>query len=412
MSLFNLFAILITITALLSYLNARYLRLPTSIGVMASALAVSILVLILGWLGVVPAGWVESLFEQIDFNAVLMKGMLSFLLFAGSLHVDLGSLIKHKWSILSMATVGVVISTLLVGTVMWSLAGLLGLSLPFVYALVFGALISPTDPIAVMGVLKTTKTPQSLKTMIAGESLFNDGIGVVVFTLVVGLAAAGHEVSLLGAGKLFLVEAVGGVAFGMALGYVAYHLLKRMDNYVVEVLITLALVAGGYALAGALHISGPIAMVVAGVFIGNHGRMFAMSDQTRKNLDTFWELIDEILNALLFVMIGFELLIITLEARYLLIGVLAVPLVLGIRYLSVGLPIAVLRPVRTFTPHTVTMMTWGGVRGGISIALSLSLPASPQRELILFITYAVVVFSILVQGLTMGKLARWVASRS
>ncbi len=412
MSLFAVFATLITITALLSYLNERTWRLPPSIGVMAAALAASIGMIVLGQFGWFPAAWVEDLVGTIDFNAVLMRGMLSFLLFAGALHVDLGDLLERKWSILSMATVGVLLSTFLVGTTTWFLLDLLGLDLPYVYALLFGALISPTDPIAVLGVLKSAKAPKDLEVMIAGESLFNDGVGVVVFTMVMGYLAGGHQVSVVGAGELFLIEAVGGAVYGLVLGYLAFRMLRSVDNYTVEILLTLSLVAGGYALAGFLHTSGPIAMVVAGLFIGNHGRRFGMSETSRDHLDRFWEMLDEILSAMLFVMIGFEVLILDLEPIFLLAGCLAIPLVLGWRFVSVGAPITVLKRFRSFPPYTVTMMTWGGVRGGISIALAISLPASAERNLILIITYTVVVFSILVQGLTMGRLARRISTPS
>jgi CPA1 family monovalent cation:H+ antiporter len=406
MSVYALLALLITVTALLAWLNERFLRLPPAIGVMSSALFLSVVLVVAGSLGWGAERWAERLFEQVDFNAVLMQGMLSFLLFAGALHVDLNSLIRRKWSILSLATVGVLLSTFLVGTAMHFLLRLLGLPLPYLWSLLFGALIAPTDPIAVMSTLKRAGAPKDLESMIIGESLFNDGVGVVVFTMVSGFAVAGRHLSAAGVAVLFLEEAVGGALVGLVLGYLVYRMLKSVDNYAVEVLLTLALVAGGYALAGALHTSGPIAMVVAGLFIGNHGRLFGMSDRTREHLDTFWELVDEILNAMLFVMIGFELLVLELRPAFLLAGALAVPLVLAARLASVGLPIAALRKVRSFPPRTVRLMTWGGLRGGISIALALSLPPYPQRDLILVTTYLVVVFSILVQGLSLGRAVR------
>jgi len=412
MSLFNLFAVVITATALLSYLNERYLRLPPTIGVMAAALTFSVLFAGLGQMGVISHQWVESLVRQVDFNALLMQGMLSFLLFAGALHVDLGSLLERKYPILSLATVGVVLSTALVGTTFYYLVRLLGLEIPYGYALLFGALISPTDPIAVLGILRRANAPRALESTIIGESLFNDGVGVVVFSMILGFVAGGREISAVGALELFLEEAVGGIIFGLALGYVAYRLLRTVDNYTVEILLTLSVVAGGYALAGVLHTSGPIAMVVAGLFIGNRGRVLGMSERTRKHLDTFWELVDEILNAVLFVLIGFEVLLLDLNGRYLLAGLVAIPLVLAIRYVSVGLPISILRPFHAFGRHTVGLMTWAGLRGGISIALALSLPPSPHRQLILWVTYTVVVFSILVQGLTVGRVVRRVTSTS
>jgi CPA1 family monovalent cation:H+ antiporter len=407
MSLFAIFAVLITITALLAYVNERFLRLPPTIGVMAAALCCSLLLTLAGGLGLGVDRWAASVLLRLDFGDVLMNGMLSFLLFAGALHVDLGDLVERKWSILSLATVGVVLSTLLVGTGIYVMLPWFGLELPYGYALVFGALISPTDPIAVLGILRRANAPKRLRATIIGESLFNDGVGVVVFTVILGLVAGGHGLSALEAGELFLTEAVGGVVFGLGLGYAAYLLLKSVDQHVVELLITLALVSGGYALAGALHTSGPIAMVVAGLFIGNHGRVFGMSDESREYQDVFWELIDEVLNALLFVMIGFEVLVLHWQSGWLAAGVLSIPLVLAVRFACVGLPISILRAFREFDPATVRLMTWGGIRGGISIALALSLPRSGQRELILVITYTVVVFSILVQGLTVGRAVRW-----
>jgi CPA1 family monovalent cation:H+ antiporter len=409
MSLFAIFAVLISITALLSYLNERVLRLPPTIGVMAAALTCSLLLALAGRLGLGVDGWAETMLARVDFGDVLMDGMLSFLLFAGALHVNLGDLVERKWSILSLATFGVVLSTFLVGTAIYAILPLFGLGLPYGYALLFGALISPTDPIAVLGILRKANAPQRLEATIIGESLFNDGVGVVVFTLILGLVAGGHEVSATVAGGLFLAEAVGGALFGLVLGYLAYLMLKSVDQHVVELLITLSLVSGGYVLAGAMHTSGPIAMVVAGLFIGNHGRVFGMSDGSRQYQDVFWKLIDEILNAVLFVMIGFEVLVLRWRPEWFLAGIVAIPLLLGVRLACVGLPISILRFFRQYDPATVRLMTWGGIRGGISIALALSLPASAHRELILVITYTVVVFSILVQGLTVGRAVRWAA---
>jgi len=412
MSIFAMIALLLTVTALLSWVNERYLRMPHTIGVMTAALILSVVLIVLGHLGFVVDRWAEDLFGRVDFSTVLMKGMLSFLLFAGALHVDLSALLQRKWTILSLATVGVLISTFLVAGFFYFLASAFGFPVPFLWALLFGALISPTDPIAVLGILKSAHAPESLETRIVGESLFNDGVGVVIFTLLLGFVTERTEFSWVGAGELFLEEAVGGVVVGLVLGYIAYRLLKSVDNYTVEVLITLALVSGGYVLAGSLHTSGPIAMVVAGLFIGNHGRVFGMSDRTRRHLDTFWELIDEILNALLFVMIGLELLVLDLKPIYLLIGALCIPLVLVARSISVGVPVTLLRRFRTIERFTVRLLTWAGVRGGISIALALAIPPSPHRDLILVVTYVIVIFSIFVQGLSIGRLIRWTAART
>jgi CPA1 family monovalent cation:H+ antiporter len=402
---FALIGLVLGVTAVLAWINERWFKLPTAIGVMAGALLLSLSLFGLEAAGLLGEVWANSMVEQLDFGDVLMKGMLSFLLFAGALHVDLGDLRERKWSIGILATFGVVLSTFLVGTLFWLLAGAFGFELPWIWALAFGALISPTDPIAVLGVMKGANAPQSLSSMVAGESLFNDGVGVVVFTIIAGLLTGGH-LDAAHVGELFAVEALGGVVFGLVLGWIAYRMLKTIDNHSVEILITLALVGGGYALAARLHTSGPIAMVVAGLFMGNHGRFFGMSDDTRNALDGFWEVVDEILNAILFVLIGLELLVLAFSGQRVLLGVATIPLVLVVRFVSVGIPITALRRVREYLPHTVKLMTWCGVRGGISIALALALPASPYRELVLSVTYSVVVFSVLVQGLTVGTAVR------
>ena len=405
MTLLNTAAVLVTLAALFAYVNHRFIRLPTTIGIMLIALLLSLGMLAVGKLGLFQVReYATSLIHSIDFHTTLMHGMLSFLLFAGALHININDLAREKWVIVTLATGGILISTFLVGGLSYIVLLLLGLNVPFIYCLLFGALISPTDPIAVLGILKTSGAPKSLETKIAGESLFNDGVGVVVFLVLLGIAVGGEEQTVAGIGLLFLQEAVGGALFGLVIGYGAYALLKGVDNYQVEVLITLALVMGGYALATRLHLSGAIAMVVAGLFIGNQGRLFAMSEQSRERLDTFWELMDEILNAVLFVLIGLEVLVLSFAAEYFLAALAIIPLVLVVRLISVGLPIMVMKRYRTFTPNVIQIMTWGGLRGGISVALALSLPVSENREVILAITYAVVLFSIVVQGLTIGRL--------
>jgi CPA1 family monovalent cation:H+ antiporter len=407
MSLFAIFALLITLAAVFGFANERTLRLPAAIGITLGALLFSlVLVLLHHATGLALDDWAESVLGSIDFDELVMEAMLSFLLFAGALHVDLDQLKRNRLPVILLATGGVVLSTFLVGTATWWLLSVLGFELPYAWALLFGALISPTDPIAVLGILKKAGTPERVENLITGESLFNDGVGVVVFAALVDLALGGGVLDLGHVGLLFLEEAVGGILFGFVLGLVAYRMLKWIDNYSVEVLITLAVVAGGYALAGALHLSGPLAMVVAGLLLGNHGRSFAMSEKTRKNLDTFWELVDEVLNALLFVLIGFEVLVLDLTWGVVLVGLLAIVVVLTARLTAVGATLNMLRLRREYQPYTVRVMTWGGLRGGISIALALSLPASPERQLILGMTYVVVVFSILVQGLTVGRLAK------
>jgi CPA1 family monovalent cation:H+ antiporter len=417
MNWFEIIAVLVTLAALFSYLNHRFLGFPTTVGLMVIGLLFSMGLLAAGnvFPGLEPK--VVALLERIDFNKTLMEGLLGFLLFAGALHVNLDDLVQQKRVIALLATVGLLVSTGLVGGLVWAITGVLGLDLPFVLCLLFGALISPTDPIAVLGILKSLGAPKTLETKIAGESLFNDGVAVVVFLAVMGVAGlSGHGSGEAGVAvevvTLFAVETLGGVAFGLASGYLAFLLVRSVDNFEVEILLSIALVAGGYALAGALHVSGPIAMVVAGLLIGNQGRRFAMSDRTRDHLDTFWKLVDEVLNAVLFVLIGFEVLVIPFDRSWLGAGLLAIPIVLAARWIAVGGPVLALRQVRPFTPHAVKVLTWGGLHGGISVALALSLKASLGQsdraayEGVLIMTYVVVVFSIVVQGLTIAPLLR------
>lgn len=406
MTAFQIIAVLISLTALFSYLNYRWFKLPATIGVMLIALLVSLGLIAVGHF----APWVrndaEQLLKQIDFDDTLMQGMLCFLLFAGALHINLNDLAEQKGVITTLAIAGVLVSMFVFGTLIHFALGWLGIELSYAWCLLFGALISPTDPVAVIGILKEAKVPRSLEIKIAGESLFNDGIGVVAFIVMHEIAVTGQHASAGHIGLLFLEEAVGGAVFGLVIGWIAYRLLKTVDNYRVEVLLTLALVMGGYALATAIHTSGPIAIVVAGLFIGNHGRAFAMSETTRKNLDTFWELTDEILNALLFVLVGLEVLVLTFTRDLFSAGLLAIPAILLARWLSVAAPVAVMSRWRKFTPGAVTIMTWGGLRGGISVALALSLPAGREREIVLAVTYVVVIFSILAQGLTLARVVR------
>lgn len=406
MRLFDILALLITLTAIFSYINHRYLRLPLTIGVMLIGLIMSLGLLALKPLGLDLTPQANTILGEIDFNQTLMHGMLSYLLFAGALHVNLADLAEQKWLIATLATLGVLASTTIIGVLLWLLLDLINIDLPFLYCLVFGALISPTDPIAVLGILRTVHAPKSLETKITGESLFNDGIGVVVFILISGFAFGETDITPGAVIAFFLKEALGGVIFGFVIGGITYAMLKRVDNYQVEILLTLALVTGGYAMAEVLHVSAPIAIVVAGLLIGNHGRLLAMSEITVERLDTFWELIDEILNAVLFVLIGLEILVITFGAHLLIAGVLSIFIVLIARFISVGVPIFFIRKFRELTPGVIKILTWGGLRGGISVALALSLPASAERETILAITYCVVVFSILVQGLTIGRLIK------
>ncbi len=407
MDILNTLSILITLAALFSYINYRYIKLPTTIGIMLIALIISAGLIIAGKLGLESLFvYAESILRGIDFHQTLMNGMLSFLLFAGALHVNLKDLAQQKWLVLSLATFGVVVSTFLVGGLTWLVLSAFGLQISYIYCLLFGALISPTDPIAVMGILKQAGAPKSLEVKIAGESLFNDGIGVVIFVVLLGIAVGGTEPTVASVALLFVQEAIGGIVYGLLIGYIAFSMLRTVDNYQVEIMLTLALVMGGYALAHALHLSGPIAMVVAGLLIGNHGRQYAMSEATQFRLDNFWELVDEILNAVLFVIIGLEVLVLAFKMEYILITLAIIPLVLGVRFVSVAFPVKLLSRLRSFSPRVIEIMTWGGLRGGISIALALSLPLGPEREVILAITYLVVAFSILVQGLTVSQVVK------
>ena len=411
MGLLEVAGALLALAALFAWVNQRWIGLPTPIGVMLVALAVSLALALAEAFGLAPAAdGARALLARVDFGETVLQGMLSFLLFAGALHVDLSDLARQKRVIGLLATLGLVVSTLIVGFGSWVLLRWLGLELPLVYCLLFGALISPTDPIAVMGILRRAGAPASLETKIVGESLFNDGVAVVLFLVLAGVASGQTEPQPSAVATLLLQEAVGGALFGLAAGWLVYRMLRAVDSHDVEILLTLALVTGGYALADALHLSGPIAIVVAGLLIGNHGRLLAMSARTREHLDTFWSVLDELLNALLFVLLGLEVLVVSLEAGPLAAGVLMIPLVLLARLISVGLPVAILRPLRRFSPGAVRVLTWGGLRGGVSVALALSLPPGPERDLLLTLTYVVVVFSVLVQGLTVGPVVRVLTS--
>jgi CPA1 family monovalent cation:H+ antiporter len=399
-------AALISVAALFSWANHRFIRLPTTIALLLFSLVASLAVVALGRLGIHFDTFARELVEAVDFDEALLQGMLSFLLFAGALHVDLAELAERKWAIGFLATLSVVISTALVGYATWWLFAALGHPVALAYCLVFGALISPTDPIAVLAILKSAGAERALRVKMTGESLLNDGVGVVVFLVLLGVAQGGESATPAGAALLFAREALGGALFGLTIGWVAYRMLASVDNYQVEILITLALVMGGYALATRLHLSGPIAIVVAGLLIGNHGRRFAMSRTTIEHLDTFWELIDEILNAVLFVLIGLEVLLVAFDRAWGWTAALAIPVVLAARLASVSVAALIPALRHEFPPRAIGLLTWGGLRGGISIALALSLPAVPERSALVTVTYVVVVFSILVQGLTLSRLLR------
>ena len=410
-TIFNLVALLVTLAAVFGYVNHRWIKFPHTIGLVVVALAVSMVVLLAD--AVFPGLGLESVVSRtltdIDFEDTLMKGVLSFLLFAGALHVDLDSLISRRWAISLLATAGIVTSTLIVGGVMSYGFTLFGFDIPLIYCFVFGSLISPTDPVAVLGILKEIDVPETLEAKIAGESLFNDGVGVVLFSVLVSVAAggAGHGATdIAGVAELFAIEAFGGLALGLAAGYSAYRAMKTINEHTLEVLITLSLVMATYAIALQLHVSGPLAMVVAGLFIGNHGKRFAMSATTREHMETFWSLVDEVLNSLLFLAIGFEVLAVTISGQIIGAALLAIPVVLCARWLSVAGPITLLALRQEFTRGAISVLTWGGLRGGISVALALSLPTTEVKPVLLATTYAVVIFSIVVQGLTVGKVVQ------
>ena len=483
MSFFDIAGILVALAAAFAFINHKLLKLPTTVGLMLLAMLHAVTLLVIDWIvpGAGALAAAETLIGSIDFDQTLMQGMLGYLLFAGALHVNLNDLKQQTAVIALLATIGVLATTFIVGGLTYVITGWLGIEVRFIYCLIFGSIVAPTDPIAVLGIVKSLGAPKSLETKIAGESLFNDGVGVVLFIALMGIAGLGghgeshedlkkkdefnrvveqiqedsgirpnvdgdpptvilderidaahlerehpHDVQesmekaetkAIDVAKLFALEAGGGIALGFVLGLLAFFLLRSIDHYATEILLSLAVVTGGYALAMKLHLSGPLAMVIAGLILGNHGRTLAMSDKTREHLDTFWELVDELLNAVLFVLIGLEVLVLSFKEQYLLAGALAIPTALLARFLSVGTVVTALKKAtsREFTPHAIKVMTWGGLRGGISVALALSLKEEIHAqqsqydnvgELVLTMTYVVVAFSILVGGLTMGPMLR------
>ena len=411
MDYFVLITILVFLSAIFGYINVRFLKLPNTIGLMLITIVFTLAVFALSYFDSTLLNAEKYIITQIDFKTVLLDVMLSFLLFAGALHTNFQQLKVQRWPVLAFATFGVLVSTFLVGIAMFYLLKLIGLDVDFIYCLLFGALISPTDPIAVLGILKKAGVPKKLEAKIVGESLFNDGVGVVIFLTIFQIASLGNgNIETLNIAKLFGQEVIGGIILGGILGWITYRLLKSIDDYDIEVIITLAAVMGGTVLAQKLHISAPLAMVTAGLIVGNDTvRGSAMSKVTESYVDKFWELIDILLNTILFVLIGMEMLVLAFDGKYILAGLIAIPIILLCRFTSLLLPISFFKKRLNFVPKTNLIMTWGGLRGGISIALALGLTDAMQRDLFLVITYIVVVFSILVQGLTVGKLVKKVS---
>lgn len=408
MDYFYIVTILTVISALFGYINVKFLKLPITIGLMLITIVFTIVVIGIGQFDDSLLQQEKALISSIDFKTVLLDVMLSFLLFAGALHTHFDQLKAQRGPVLVFATLGVLVSTFLVGTAMFYAIQLFGLEVSFIYCLLFGSLISPTDPIAVLGILKKAGAPKKLETKIVGESLFNDGVGVVVFLTIFSIASSSNDaVDFVEVLKLFGTEVIGGVALGLIIGWITFRLMRSIDDYEIEVILTVAAVMGGTLLAQKIHVSAPLAMVSAGLLVGNDtARDTAMSEITETYVDKFWELVDVFLNAILFVLIGMEILILTFEGDYIFAGLLAIPIVLLCRYLSLWLPIKFFAQRLEFVPNTNLIMTWGGLRGGISIALALSLTSEMHRELFLVITYVIVVFSIVGQGLTVGPLIK------
>ncbi|WP_420605395.1 cation:proton antiporter [Novosphingopyxis sp.] len=408
LSAFDAAAIVVVAAAFLSYINHRYIGLPHVIGLTVMGAMASTLLIVLDEFipGLTIADAVEQFLTGIDFSQTLMEGMLSFLLFAGALHVDLVELKKGWLAVLLLSTLGVLLSTLIVGAAFYVLTAFVGLPTSFIWCLVFGALISPTDPVSVLGILRRFAVPPSLQATVAGESLFNDGVGVVVFSILLSAATTGADFSFMEGLKLFTFEAGGGIAVGLITGYIAFHMMRSVDEYALEVLISLAVVMGGYSLCSTVHFAGPVAMAVAGLLIGNYGVSYAMSDVTRDYVLKFWELIDELLNSVLFLLIGLEIIVISLTPQLAILGLAAIPLVLAGRALAVGGPMLLLAPFGLIGKGGYRILVWGGLRGGISIALALALPEGETREILLAATFFVVLFSVLIQGSTVGRIVR------
>ncbi|MFL5762694.1 MAG: cation:proton antiporter [Bacteroidia bacterium] len=406
MDLLLLISILVVLCAVFSYLNIRFLKLPPAIGLMLISLVCSILVIVESKISNTFYHQIESMVKSINFSQALLNVMLGFLLFAGSLHVNTNDLKKQKVAVLSFSTISVALSIFFFGSLIWCVFKVFNYPVDYIYCLWFGSLVSPTDPIAVIGILRKSNMPREIGATINGESLFNDGIGIVFFVTIRQVIDLGFEnLSAFDVLFLFAREVVGGIGLGLVLGYGAHYLIRKIDHYQTEVLISLALVMGSGLLAQYLHVSGPLAVIVIGLLLGNKVSKTAMSETTLDYHSKFWELIDDFLNAILFVLIGLQIVIISFNWIYISIGILAIIFLLISRYLSLSIPILFLKDKKLFNARTAILMTWGGLRGGLSVALTLSLPDSPYKNAIVSITYIIVIFSILVQGLTTGKLA-------
>jgi CPA1 family monovalent cation:H+ antiporter len=413
MEIFTVVTVLTVLSALFAFINTKFLKLPFTIGLMIIAICFTLVIILLGFFEHEILDKAKLLISSIDFKIVLLDVMLSFLLFAGALHTKLDELKKQKWPVFWFATVGILISTFVVALLMYGLMSLIGHEIQFIYCLLFGALISPTDPIAVLSILKDAKAPKKLEIKIAGESLFNDGVGVVIFTVIFAIAQKGmSSFDISQVGLLFAEEVVGGIVLGLLMGWIGFQMMKAIEHYETEVLITLGLVMGIHGTAQYLHFSGPLAVVVAGIYIGNKSPKIAWGETTKNYVDKFWEMIDVFLNAILFVLIGFELLVITINGEYVLLGLIAIPITLMARYLALVGPTSYFKRKNDFIPKTDQIMTLGGIRGGISIALALSLNPEMERELFLTITYIIVIFSIIVQGLSIGPFVKKVLNEA
>lgn len=411
MDVLDIITLLIVLAALFTFINIRFLKMPSTIGLMVLALAMSIVLLVSGYFIPPLYDGSRNIMLTFDFSEVLLNIMLSFLLFAGALSIDLQKLKEERWSILSLATLGVLISTIMVASLMYLALPIFGLEMGFIPCLIFGALISPTDPIAVIAIVKKLPVSKNLEIKIAGESLFNDGLAVVVFLTILGIAVSGGaDLTFQGLSLLFAREVIGGILLGILFGFIGFQFLKYIDNKhtELEVLITLSMVLAGNRLADELSVSSPLAMVIMGLFVGNQGRDERLSGVAGEYVFKFWHLLDEALNAILFILIGLEMLVIPFSLNYFGAGMIAIPVVIIGRWIGVGLPITVMKHWRHYDRGTVNILTWGGLRGGVSVALALFLPDSlPYKELIVAITYSVVVFSIIVQGLTTSSVIKY-----